>query len=85
MRTPEEVGKSIEGIVVAKNSVSIDEIDNILRSISRDTALGPMVDPSTWQGGGKFDATRQTRKVMQAIRDFKAEVQGIGNLQKLDP
>ena len=78
MRTPERVGKSIEGIVKTINSVSIEELDSILKSISRDTTLGPMVDPTAWKGG-RFDAARQTKKVIQAIRDFKMEVSGIGD------
>ena len=80
MRESEEVGKSIEGIVETMNSVSIEELDSILQSISRDEALGPMIDPTLWGHGGKFEAARQTRKVIQAIRDFKMEVSGIGNL-----
>ena len=80
MREPEEVGKSIEGIVETMNSVSIEELNSILQSISRDQALGPMIDPTLWGHGGKFEAARQTRKVRQAIRDFKVEVSGIGNL-----
>ena len=83
MRTPEEVGKSIEGIVLAMNSVSIEELDSILQSISRDEALGPMIDPTLWGHGGKFEAARQTRKVIQAIRDFKAEVSGTGNFTNI--
>ncbi len=83
MREPEEVGKSIEDIVAAMNSVSTEELDSILKSISRDEALGPMIDPTLWGHGGKFEAARQTRKVVQAIRDFKVEVSGIGNLAKV--
>jgi len=84
MREPEEVGKSIEGLVVAINSVSSEELDSILSSISRDEAIGPMIDPTLWGHGGKFEAARQTRKVIQAIRDFKIEVSGIGNFAKMD-
>jgi len=79
MRTPEEVGKSVESLVAAVNAVSIEELDAVLASISRDTALGPMVDPSAWQSGGRFEAARLTRKVVQAIRGFKVEVSSIGN------
>lgn len=84
MRAPELVGKSIEGIVLTMNSVSFEELDAILAAISRDEALGPMIDPTAWQGG-KFEAARQTRKVIQAIRDFKETVRGIGNFEKGDP
>lgn len=78
MRTPERIGKSIEGIVKTMNSVSIEELDALLESTSRDTALGPMIDPTAWQGG-KFETARQTEKVIRAIRDFKVEVSGIGD------
>jgi len=83
MRPPEEVGKSIKGVVKAMNSVSIEELDEILGDISRDEAFGPMVDPTAWRDG-KFDAARQTRKAIQAIRDFKVEVSGIGNFNQLN-
>lgn len=79
MRTPEEVGEDIKSIVGAMNSVSIEELDSILQSISRDEALGPLIDPTLWGYGGKFEVAQQTRRVIQAIRDFKAEVSGIGN------
>lgn len=82
MRTPEEVGNSIEIIVEAMNSISIEELDALLKEISRDEAIGPLVDPTLWRDS-KFDTARQTRKVIQAIRDFKVEVSGIGNLTKV--
>ena len=81
MRTQEEVGKSIKGIVDAMNSISIDELNGILGSIGKDEALGPMLNPTFWQGGGMFEASRQTRKVIQAIHNFKVEVSGIGNFK----
>lgn len=84
MRTAIETGRSIEVIVEAMNSIEVEELKAILESISRDTALGPMTNPSAWQGGGKFDAARQTRKVIQAILDFKMEVSGIGNFLKVE-
>ena len=80
-RAPEEVGKSIEGIVAAMNSISIEELDIILRSISRDSAIGPLLDPTYWRDTGMFEASHKTRKVVQAIRDFKVEVSGIGNFK----
>ena len=82
MRTPEKVGNSIKGIVKAMNSVSIEELDSILRSLSKDEAIGPLLDPTLWRAG-KFEAARQTRKVIQAIRNFKMEVSGIGNFNNV--
>lgn len=83
MRSPERVGNSIKGIVKAMNSISIEELDSILQSISRDEALGPMIDPTLWGHGGKFETARQTKKVIQAIRDFKVGVSGIGNFKRI--
>jgi len=78
MRTPDEVGKSIEKIIEAMNSISLEELDDILQSIKKDEALGPMLDPTAWQAGG-FEITKQIWKVIKAIQDFKAKVSGIGN------
>lgn len=81
MRTPEEVGRSIEELVIAMNAISIEELDSILRSISRDSAIGPLLDPTYWRDSGMFELSHKTRKVIQAIRDFKVEVKGIGNFK----
>ena len=59
-REPEEVEKSIEGIVRTINSVSIDELDSILQSINSDEALGSMIDPTLWGEGGKFEERRRS-------------------------
>ena len=82
MRTSEEVGDSIKDIVKAMNSVSVKELDSILESISVDEAMGPILDPTTWQYG-RYEAANQTRTVIQAIRQFKIEVSGIGNFHKV--
>ena len=78
MRTPEEIGKSLTSIVVAINSVRMEELDAMLGNINRDGSIGPLLDPTAWQEG-MFQAATQTKHVMQAIRDFKVEVSGIGN------
>ena len=39
MREAEELGKSIESIVKAINSISIEELDSILTNINIDTTL----------------------------------------------
>lgn len=83
MRAPERIGKSLEAIVAVMNSISIEELDYILKDISRSETIGPMTDPTAWQGGRKFEEARQTRKVMLAIKAFKVEVSGVGNFAKL--
>ena len=78
VRTIPEVQKSIEDIVEAMNSIRIEELNQMLQSAKREEAIGPMLDTSRYQGDG-FDAIRQTKKVLQAINDFKYAVSGIGN------
>ncbi len=77
-RTIPEVQQSIEDIVEAMNSIRIEEINRMLESANREETVGPMLDPTRYQMGG-FDAIRQTKKVLQAINDFKYAVSGIGN------
>lgn len=81
MRKPERIGKSIERIVKAMNSISIKELDMILEEGRRREALSLMLDPTAYQRGG-FEADRLTKKALEAIRSFKVEVSGIGNFAK---
>ncbi len=78
MRTPEEIGESMKDIIRAMNSISIEELDEVLGAGHREEALGPMLDSTAYQRG-MFEANRQTKKVLEAIRNFKVEVSGIGN------
>ena len=77
-RTIPEVQQSITDIVTAMNSIRIEELNRMLESANREQTTGPMLDPTRFQGGEVFDAIRQTKKVLQAINDFKYEVSGIG-------
>ena len=83
MRTTEETGESITRIVAAMNSVDVEELDSGLKSLVQEEALGPLLDPTLWSYGGKFEVTRQTQKVLNAIKAFKVEVSGIGYFQKV--
>jgi len=83
MRTRVEVGNDIKHVVTAMNSLSIEELDEVLLDISGDEGLGPLLDPTLWGHGGMFEASRQTRKVIRAIRVFKVEVSGIGNFSRI--
>lgn len=78
MRDIERIGTSLTAIVTVMNSISIEELDYVLKDISRDTAIGPMLDPTAWLGEGKFDEARKTEKVLEAVKAFKKEVSGIG-------
>ena len=78
IRTAEQVQKSIEDIVQSMNSIRIEELNSMLESANREEAIDPMLDPARFTVGG-FEAVRQTKKVLQAIKDFKYEVSGIGN------
>lgn len=75
-----EVQKSIEDIVKAMNSIRVEELNSMLESANREQTMGPMLDPTRFQGGQVFDAIRQTKKVLEAIKTFKYEVSGIGSL-----
>lgn len=84
MRTPEEIGVSLTLIVAAMNDISIEEIDAMLGNISRDSALGPMLDPTKWAREGLFEAAHKTQKVLGSIRQFKIDVSGMGNFKVVD-
>ena len=84
MRTVEDVGQSLTDIVTAMNSISIEEIDAQVLEADKSEAIGPMLDPTLWAHGGMFEAARQTKKVMQSIREFKFAVSGIGHFRNVD-
>lgn len=78
IRTAEQVQKSIEDIVKSMNSIRVEELNSILESARHEEAIGPLLDPTRFQRGG-FEVVRQTKTVIQAIKDFKYAVSGIGN------
>lgn len=82
--TPErarKVGVYLRALVVALNRLTEEDLEAVLSSISRDEALGPMIDPTRWRNGDLFGKAYDTRKVIQAVLILKKEVKGIGDFR----
>lgn len=82
--TPERahlVESALRALVITVNLISEEDIDEILRSASREMALGPLINPTTFMGGNLFDNLNGAEKVLWALLEFKKEVKGIGNFK----
>lgn len=73
-----EIAPHIEGIREHLNAITEEDLLGLISVGNSEEALGPMLDPTRWRDEGLFDATRQTKKVLQALLDFKRAVKGIG-------
>ncbi len=60
------------------NSIEEEVLTSMLRDMSREQAIGPLLDPTLWRDENLFDKSNKTGKVIRAILDFKKEVKGIG-------
>jgi len=75
-----EIAVIMESIVTNVNTITNDDIDEILRDLSVEESLGPLLHPSDYQGG-RFERNHQFRKVLTALKGFKTTVSGIGNFR----
>ncbi|MBA7593467.1 hypothetical protein ES703_00387 [subsurface metagenome] len=75
------VGAALRTLIVAVNHITEEDIDEMLRSASREAALGPMIDPTAFRDGDLFGKLHDTQKVLRALREFKKEVKGIGDFR----
>ena len=79
--TQERINKCAEYLTqlcVVMNALDPEVLDAMLRDLSRDSAIGPLLDPTLWRNEGLFDKAHKTEKVIRAIQAFKEEVKGIG-------
>ena len=77
MKSIAEVGERLEAIVVAVNALTIEDLDELIRKIDREQAIGPLIDPTLW-ATELMAASTDSVKVLRAIRAFKAEVAILG-------
>ena len=74
----QKVAGAIALMIPACNSITDDELAVLLNDIARESAIGPLLDPTLWSHGGKMRQFEGMRKVLMALRTFKREVSGIG-------
>ena len=70
-------------IVEAMNGISMKDLEQMQHEISRDEAIGSLLNPAVWRDG-KFEEASMIKKVVKAIIAFKKEVSGIGRLHKVE-
>jgi len=78
-----EVYQKMGKIVESMNAMTIEDLAQMSQEISRDEAIGPLIDPTKWRDS-KFDEVRMIKTVVQAIIEFKKAVSGIGRFHKVE-
>lgn len=73
-----EIGEHLKAIVFNVNSISEDELTDLIATGKREETMGPMIDPTAWRDKGKSEQAQGTIKVLQALLDFKRSAKGIG-------
>ena len=74
----QKCANSLTELCKVMNALDIEVLEAMLRDLSRDSAIGPLMDPTRWRDEGLFDKSHKTEKVIRAILTFKKEVKGIG-------
>ena len=79
LETYQKMGKIVE----AMNAMDIEDLAQMQWEISRDEAIGPLIDPTAWRDH-KFEEASMIKTVVKAIIDFKKAVSGIGRFHKVE-
>ena len=66
-----EIAALLLDLRVRLTQVSNNEIEEIMDGMSQDEAIGPLLDPSAWQGG-RFNANRRSRDFLEKLLALKA-------------
>jgi hypothetical protein len=53
-------------------SMPADEVAAVLAALERAETLGPMLDPTAWIRGHKFETVHANRRVIEAFDRFRA-------------
>lgn len=72
------------GIVQAINGMPMADLVQMESEISRDEAIGPLMDPTKWRDENKFEQASQMKRVVRATLAFKKEVSGIGRFHNVN-
>ncbi len=67
-----EIAALLLGLRVVLTKVTEDEINEILRGLNNDEAMGPLLNPSAWQGG-RFNVNRRSRTFLEKLLALKVE------------
>ena len=68
-------------IVLTFNAIEEEELEQLLKGVSQEEAIGPLPNPTAYMGGDRFDALQGTPKVIGEILRFKRTVKGIGGFK----
>jgi len=76
----QEIETAIKTLVIICNHISEEDIDEMLSSANREITLGPLIDPTAFQGD-LFRKLYDVQKFLRALQTFKREVKGIGDFR----
>lgn len=79
IRRGEGMASCLKALIAAVNDMSEEDIKEVLQSLDREGAIGPLIDPTAFQSGAIFGQLSDTKTVMRALLTFKKEVKGIGS------
>ena len=63
----EQIGAHLLQIRLNILGVTEGELREIIQSAQRDSTIGPLTDPTAWQGGERFDQIHRTIEVCEAL------------------
>ena len=76
-----EIGVNIAAIIENMNAITEEELEELLKADRREQAIGPLLHPTAYIRGGRFDILSETLTVAGEILRFKRTVKGIGKFK----
>lgn len=70
------IADSLKNIKLQLALIKKEELEEIIKDMRGDEAIGPLIDPGKWAGTGMFDISRKTTGVLETILKLKKELEG---------
>lgn len=76
-----EIGVNLKAVVDNLNAISEEELREVIHDADMEQVMGPLLDPSAFTSGEKFNQIYLTKQVLAAVLQFKREISGIGSFK----
>jgi len=71
----DELGHSVRNLLSLLALIPKDKLRGAsvfaMQQIERATAIGPLLDPSAWMGGKRFDNAHETKAILQKLIELR--------------
>lgn len=74
----QQIGDTIRSILENLASITEEELEDLQTEAQRDSAFGPFLDPTAYQGGQRFDLNRKMKLMAEALLELKRRVGNLG-------